>query len=227
MIECVIFDLDDTLFEEVEYCKSGFRQVATVLAKVITALSAEKIYDALWDQFRLGNSNAVFNVVLDQFDVTYDDNFIRRLIKIYRSHLPTIILPEDSKRVLDNLLIHKKLALLSDGYLPAQRLKIKALGIENYFQYIVLTEELGREFWKPSPVGFCKIVQKLNVQNPNCVYVGDNLTKDFIAPNRLGFRSIQLIRRNKLHNEPPPNSDANPEFIIESINTLPSLLKKL
>ena len=116
MIECVIFDLDDTLFEEVEYCKSGFRQIASVLAKETNTVSTDELYDALWHQFTSGDSKTVFNAVLDLFNITYDNNFIRRLITIYRSHLPAITLPEDSKSVLDHLQIHTKMALLSDGF---------------------------------------------------------------------------------------------------------------
>ena len=227
MIECIIFDLDDTLFEEVEYCKSGFRKIAAVLAEKTNVASIQEFYDAFWYQFKSGNPKTIFNSVLDQFNIDYDGNYIRRLIEIYRSHLPTITLPDDSRKVLDHLHLHSKIALLSDGFLPAQRLKLQALGIEHYFQCIVLTEELGRDYWKPSPVGFRKIVEELDVSNGNCVYVGDNLTKDFIAPNQLGFRSIQLKRPNKLHNDPPATIEGKPEFVIKSINVLPSLLKKL
>ena len=76
-------------------------------------------------------------------------------------------------------------------------------------------------------MGFRKIVEELRVKNKACVYVGDNLAKDFIAPNRLGFRTIQLMRPNKLHSIPAPNADAKPEFVLKSIGVLPSLLEKL
>ena len=227
MIECVIFDLDDTLFEEIEYCKSGFREISARLAKQTNVAASDEIYEALWNEFKQGKSGTIFNAVLDQFNLNYDHKFIVNLVKIYRDHLPTIALPEDSRKILDHLRNHFKIALLSDGFLPAQRLKIQALEIQNYFECIVLTEELGRDFWKPSPLGFKKIIKDLNVCCNKCVYIGDNLTKDFIAPNQLGFRTIQLIRQHKLHNSPPPNADAEPEFVINSMYELPSLLKKL
>ena len=65
--------------------------------------------------------------------------------------------------VLKTLKKRYKLALLTDGYLPAQRLKVQALGIEKYFQAIVYTEELGREYWKPSTRGFENILKELVV----------------------------------------------------------------
>ena len=227
MIECVIFDLDDTLFEEIEYCKSGFRKIASVLAKEAKIATPEEIYCALWNEFTSGDSQKVFNVVLDQFNISYDRRFIYGLVEKYRCHLPKITLPADSREILDLLRYRTKMALLSDGFLPAQRLKIQALKIEHYFQCIVLTEELGREFWKPSPVGFRKIIKELDVQCNHCVYIGDNLIKDFIAPNQLGFRTIQLIRPNKMHNSLSPDANAKPEFVIESMYELPVLLREL
>ena len=56
MITTVVFDLDDTLYDEIEYCKSGFAAVAEFLADWPEAPSAEtrRIFDALWEQFTAG-----------------------------------------------------------------------------------------------------------------------------------------------------------------------------
>jgi len=117
--------------------------------------------------------------------------------------------------------------LITDGFLPGQKLKVRALGIEKYFKCIVYTEELGREFWKPSPRGFETILEKLKEKAEMCVYVADNEKKDFIAPNKLGIRTIQLIRPVRLHTKESPNSDGKAEFVIKKITELAGLLEKL
>ena len=61
-----------------------------------------------------------------------------------------------------------------------------ALGIEKYFKFIVYTEQLGREGWKPSPAGLEKIMQTLKGKPENMAYIADNEKKNFIAPNKLG-----------------------------------------
>ena len=101
------------------------------------------------------------------------------------------------------------------------------LGIEKYFKCIVYTEQLGREYWKPSPVGFEKIMEALNVKPETIVYVADNEKKDFIAPNKLGFLTVQIIRPARIHTESSVEPDAAPQYLLRKITELPKLLEKL
>ena len=226
MITTVVFDLDDTLYDELEYCRSGFEVVAGFVANLPESPPAESIFDSLWKQFSAGNHTTTFNSVLDELGISYDENLIRELVKVYRNHVPKIILPDDSKEVLQQLSGEYTLALLTDGFLPAQKLKVQALGIEKYFKCIIYTEELGRDCWKPSPAGFKQIMQTLNTQPENMAYVADNENKDFIAPNRLGFLSIQIIRPARIHTSISRQDGTAAQFVIHKISELPALLEK-
>lgn len=227
MITTIIFDMDDTLYDEVDYCRSGFSAVADFLAKEPQMPPADRLFDCLWKQFSSGNHLTTFNTALDQLGVEYDKTFISRLVKVYRSHVPSIKLPPDSENILDQLAGKYTLGLLTDGFLPAQWLKVRALGIEKYFQAIIYTEQLGREFWKPSPAGFEKIMLALNAQPENSVYVADNEKKDFIAPNKLGILSIQLTRPARIHKDTSADPNASPAHVIKNITELPRLLDNL
>ena len=227
MITTVGFDLDDTLYDEIEYCKSGFSAVAEFLAGPPEAPPAERIFGALWKQFTDGNRKNTINAALDELEINYDDKLLGELVNVYRNHIPTIKLPDDSRDVLRELRAKYTLALLTDGFLPAQQYKVKSLGIEKYFQCIVYTEQLGRESWKPSPAGFEKILQILRKKPENMVYVGDNEKKDFIAPNKLGFLTVQLIRSARIHTSISAEPGAKAQFIIHKISKLPALLNEL
>ena len=119
------------------------------------------------------------------------------------------------------------MALLTDGFLPAQQLKVQALKIEKYFKCIIYTEQLGRQFWKPSPAGFEKLMQTLNAKPQAIAYVADNQMKDFIAPNKLGFLTIQIIRPARIHTSTSEDPDAAAQYVIRKITQLPTLLEKL
>ncbi|MBA7694189.1 Pyrophosphatase PpaX [subsurface metagenome] len=238
MITTVVFDLDDTLYDEIEYCKSGFAAVAEFLTNQSEAPSAEarRIFGALWEQLTAGNRTKTFNAALDELGIGYDDELIGELIEVYRNHKPKITLPQDSRDALCELSTKYTLALLTDGFLPAQEFKVQALGIEKYFKSIVYTEQLGRECWKPSPAGFKKIMQALKVEAENMVYIADNEKKDFIAPNKLGFSTIQLIRPARIHRavsvEPESAAPLRPsprraQHTISEISQLSGLLDKL
>lgn len=224
MITTIVFDLDDTLYDEIEYCRSGFDMVGQTLADKISSTSKERFFEALWEQFTSGNHTKTFNAALEKLNVSYDDKLIKEMITVYRNHEPKLSLPDDSADILEKLSGNYTLAMLTDGFLPAQRLKVQALGIEKYFKFIVYTEELGREFWKPSPVGFEKIMESLNVEPQQMVYIADNEVKDFIAPNRLGIRTIKLIRPAHIHMSTSPDPDAKPQYVIHSLGQLPTVL---
>ena len=228
MMTTVVFDLDDTLYDEIEYCKSGFASAAEFLANSVKA-PAEHILDALWKQFTAGNRKNTFNTALDELGISYDDNLIQKLTEVYRNHVPQITLPADSKDVLVHLSDKYTLALITDGFLPAQQLKVQALGIEKYFKCIIYTEQLGpdRSGWKPSPVGFEKLMQALNAKPETTAYIADNEKKDFIAPNKLGFLTIQIIRPARIHTASAPQSGAAARYIIYKIGQLPALLDGL
>jgi len=234
MITTVVFDLDDTLYDEIEYCKSGFAAVAEFLANPATAsasaeTSAEtrRISAALWEQFTAGNRTKTFNAALDELYMDYDDKLTGELIEVYRNHNPKITLPQDSRDVLCELSTKYTLALLTDGFLPGQKLKVRALGIEKYFKLIVYTEQLGREFWKPSPAGFEKIMQTLRTKPENTAYIADNEKKDFIAPNKLGFLTIQIKRPARIHRTVSVEPEAAAQHTIGEISQLSGLLEKL
>lgn len=226
MITTVVFDLDDTLYDEIDYCKSGFTAVAGSVANLSDAAPAEHIFDTFWKQFVSGNRTKTFNAGLDELGIRYDDGLIHKLIEIYRNHMPRIMLPQDSTDVLSKLSGKYTLALLTDGFLPAQRLKVQALGIEKFFEHIVYTEELGRDCWKPSPAGFEQLIEVLNTDPKSMAYIADNEEKDFIAPNKLGFCTIQIIRPARIHTESSAQAGAA-RYIIDTITQLPALLAGL
>ncbi len=233
MITTVTFDLDDTLYDEIVYCKSGFASAAEFLVYRASSIehraSAEDIFDALWKQFNSGNRKNTFNSALNELDIGYDEKLISKLIEVYRSHVPKIILPADSRDVLLQLSGKYTLALLTDGFLPGQQLKVQALRIEKYFKCIIYTEQLGpdQSGWKPSPVGFEKLMKTLNARPENIAYIADNEKKDFIAPNKLGFMTIQIIRPARIHTGTLQQSGAAARHIIHQISQLPALLDKL
>lgn len=207
--KAIVFDLDDTLYPERDYIQSGFQAVAQHLANPTT--SPDTLYDLLWTAFEKGPRDRVFNTVLKQLTRSDDQEIIAELINLYRRHHPKLQLAPPISHLLIELRKRYKLALISDGFLPAQQLKVEALGLTNSFDSIIFTEQLGREFWKPSPVAFEMTSKSLNCPPHNCVYIADNLTKDFIAPNQLNWSTVQLINPGQVHKDTtiPPANRAN------------------
>ena len=227
MIKLVIFDLDDTLYDEIDYCRSGFSAVGRYLAEKHTDTNPEAIFKTLWDQFTSGNHTRTFNIALESHGINYDENLIRLLVQHYRDHKPDITLPSDSWALLDELKEKYTLALLTDGFMPAQQLKVQALGIEGDFSVVVYTELLGREHWKPSTLGYEQILRQFNISAEHAIYIADNAEKDFIGPNSLGMPSIHVQRPNGIHAEKAINPASRPTYAANSIAEIPQLLANL
>ncbi len=189
----VIFDLDDTLFNELDYLKSAFSEIAKHIATEINS-EQQTVFD---DMLSLYHNNAnVFAEILERHKTGFG---IQDLLHIYRHHEPSIQLLEDRNLVLDNLKSKGiKMGLLSDGRSLQQRNKIKALHLNDYFEEIIISEEFGSE--KPNENNYLYF-QSLYGEG-DYFYIGDNVSKDFVSPNKLGWTSICILDNgNNIHKQ--------------------------
>lgn len=191
-IKAVIFDLDDTLYQEIEYVKSGYKKIAERFPEI------EDMYSKLWEAFLQGKK--AIDTVLKAKGF-FDESIKEECVSIYRNQIPDIVLSEQVKDLL-KLLKDKGflLGLITDGRPEGQKAKIRALNIEKFFDSIIITDELGGvEYRKPNERAYVLTCERLGVQFQQTVYVGDNIKKDFIAPEKLGMRSIYFKNREGLY----------------------------
>lgn len=192
-VQGVILDLDDTLYAEKEYVKSGF----SYLCDTEDCMKGE--FERLWQFFEEGV--APIDNLLKEKEL-FSETLKKKLLTAYRYHVPTIHLYPD---VLDFLREWRdcnprnKLGLITDGRVEGQNNKIDALGIRSKFDEIIITDELAglhgnvRRFRKPNPLAFQIMRERLGIDYSQLVYIGDNPKKDFQAPLRLGMQVIQFI----------------------------------
>lgn len=225
MIKAVVFDLDDTLISEKEYIRSGFKVVAKKIA-VEHNLNENDVYELMYETFNEDSKN-VFNRVLDKLCIQYEIDYIKELINCYREHMPDIKLYDDAKYIIETL--HQKgikLGMITDGYKITQRNKLKVLDIDNYFEYIVVTDELGREFWKPHSKPYEIIKNKLNLDYENMVYVGDNVSKDFVTANKLGMSTVFINREDGVYSNIEIDYEYLAKYEITSLLEVEKLIYK-
>jgi putative hydrolase of the HAD superfamily len=120
------------------------------------------------------------------------DTPLATYLDIYRNHQPEIALSEGVEEVLNGLKNKGViLGLVTDGRSNSQRNKIKALGLERWFEErnIIISEEFGSE--KTDKRNFTYFMEKYP-ERSYC-YVGDNTQKDFLAPNGLGWNTVCLL----------------------------------
>lgn len=220
MIKVIVFDMDDTLYPEEQYVKSGFKAVDIFLEnKGIIGF-----YPVAIELFDSGRRGKIFNDTLDILEIKYKEKDILNLIEIYRNHPPQINLFSDAELLIEELYKKYPLGLITDGYLDAQKNKVEALNLEKYFEKIVLTDELGRDNWKPSIFPYEIIKRYFNVEHNELVYIGDNATKDFITANKLGWTTIHVVRDSGEYKhrqvEPAYRAQFEVQSLLKVINIL-------
>lgn len=195
-IKAIVFDMDDTLYAEKDYVRSGFRSVDRWSRD---ELGITGFYETAWGLFESGQKQLLFNKALEALEVDYDEALIGRMVEAYRSHEPDIQLLDDARWILDQVKPEVKIGLISDGYLTAQQKKVKALKLHDKCHSLILTDQWGKEHWKPSRVPYETVSRELEVSHQQCVYIGDNATKDFVTANRLGWTTIHITRHSGIY----------------------------
>lgn len=220
----VAFDLDDTLYKEIDYLRSAYHEIAIYAAtNAGRELSeGERLYEEMLRTYR-GGGNAFrrLNEALNTH--TPLDTYLR----MYRSHRPDIHLAPEVRETLDVLKAAGcTLALITDGRSLQQRNKSAALGLDRWIADadIVISEEIGSE--KPDEANY-RCLMELHPEVQRFVYVGDNPKKDFLAPNRLGWTTVCLL--NNGENIHPQCFDSlpsqyQPQHRISSLSELMRLL---
>lgn len=190
-MKSVIFDVDNTLYSEMSYVKSGFIEVSKYLSNKYK-LDCDMIFKKMIDIFDVEGRGKVFNILLDDLNLSEKENVLN-LVYIYRFHAPNISLYDD---VLDTLIHLKeknyKLGIITDGRALVQKNKIDALNLNEIFDVIILTDALGSDFWKPSIVPYQIALDLLDSTPNESCYIGDDSFKDFLGPKSLNMKSIQV-----------------------------------
>lgn len=181
----IVFDLDDTLFDEREFIMQGFLAVSNFLADRIPQKKGFEELCELFYEKRL----LVFDRFLKNHGI-YTKSLSYRCVQVYRRAPRKIFLYPEAERCLVRF---KKfpLYLVTDGNFLVQERKVTALKIAPFFRKVLYTSRYGLKHAKPSEYCFIKIAG-LEQCEPKCVtYVGDNPAKDFVGIKPLGFRTIR------------------------------------
>ncbi|MED2802020.1 HAD-IA family hydrolase [Bacillus thuringiensis] len=224
MIKAVIFDLDDTLISERRYIESGYKHISKLLSEKLQK-DEQKLYQLLMDLFN-ENTRNVFNRVFDTFGISYTQNEMMELVEEYRNHTPIIQFFEDVLPCLKNLRSKGiNVGIITDGYANGQRQKLKALKAFNYFDEIIVTDELGRQYWKPHSKAFEIMKEKLDAKFDEMLYIGDNPEKDFYISN---IHPIQTVRiyRNGVYENREYLSNIKENHSIYSLDELDAIVKQ-
>ncbi len=218
---CAVFDIDDTLYLERDYVRSGFQAVGDWAAEW---LDIANFGDRCWCRFQSGRRHLIFDEVLRESGRETVPSLISALVEIYRTHAPAITLCPDAKAALHAISEIASLAVITDGPAASQCRKIEALGLKDLARPIVLTDVLGAELRKPHPRAFEHVMRCRPAGH--YIYIADNPAKDFTAPRQLGWLTVRVRRPGGLHSE-VANLAVTPDLEVTDCSPLLEWLMRL
>lgn len=190
----LIFDLDDTLYLERMHIFQGFLAVARELGEQFGIKASILYVDML--RFLKEGSTRVFDDLKEKHGLDFEP---KTLVPIYRESPRRLRLLPDVVPGLARLKTDgHRFALLTNGYKAIQRDKIRELGIKDLFELVLVTDDFGREAWKPSPKLMTHIMEKMGGELSDYLMIGnarDDL--EFARQAGIGFLYVQRERRLK------------------------------
>lgn len=206
-----VFDLDDTLYPEKDYQRSGYLHIAHYLTK----LYQQDVSDII-EKAAVQNKD-VLQEICDALSLP--DSVKQSLLWMYRLHIPTIELTSEVKCTLELIKSHcAAVAVITDGRSVSQRNKLFSLGLEEVD--CLVSEEWGES--KPGDIRF-KEIERLYPHESQYIYVGDNVKKDFITPKKMNWLTIGVRDSgNNIHSQDLSeiSDEYLPHFWINSLAEL-------
>lgn len=194
-LKVYVFDMDDTLYDESLFVQGGTKRVLKWLSEnyAIEFQLLDTQMNSVVTEFP---RNEWYQRLLDKTGIPYSKELINTLIEIYRNHAPCLHLHPDSASFLTKIRKEEGafLGLITDGMVSVQKVKAKCLGLDDMMDLSIFTWEKGEKFQKPHPWSFKYIEEKTGATGTECCYFGNDVTKDFLAPNKLGWHTVCICR---------------------------------
>lgn len=219
MIKAVIFDLDGTLLNRKESLENFINEQYERLHHLFSSIPKDKFISRFLELDNNGYvwKDKVYEQLITEFNLSQVswEMLLQDYLEQFKYHcvgFPHIVdMLEDLKN--NNI----ALGMITNGFTRFQLDNIEALGIEKYFQVILVSEAEGMK--KPNPEIFLKALSKLEVKPSESIYIGDHPKNDVEAAQTIGMKAIWK------KNEEFSMKEA--DAIIENYLELPLIIKNL
>ncbi|WP_122645621.1 HAD family hydrolase [Enterococcus mediterraneensis] len=208
MIEAVVFDVDDTIYDQ----QQPFRNAVNRLFPLV---SSEDMHD-LYIRFRVHSDENFGKVIAEEWTLEYMRTFrISQSLKdldyphiteeeallfqqVYEEELDNITMHEEIKKTLD-FLKNKNIpmGIITNGPTDHQYKKVKQLQLLDWVDKdnVLISQATG--FQKPDPEIFHLAEKEFVMNSQNTLYVGDSFENDVVGSKKAGWRSLWFNHRNR------------------------------
>ncbi len=204
----VLLDIDDTLFD----AERAYR-----MAEEIVFRELQRRYNLLtWDVFiehykwarklvhkqlsgsaSMHNRFLYFQTMMEMMGLTLEPGILLKLTNLYWRTVLRVSRPYPGvKKTLRILKEHNvRIGVVTDLLAHIQAEKLLRLGVDRYIDFMVSSEETGRE--KPHPSMFLTALHKAHMSPEEAIMVGDSLEKDVLGAKDVGITGVLFGSRDE------------------------------
>lgn len=199
MYKAVIFDLDDTLYD--------YQSVHELAMEKLKDFTCERFgiggreFDSAFSWARKAAKSLLGGTAASHNRMIYCQKMLEHLgrnpvdgaLDMYDCYWSAMLsgmkLRDGVMLLLERLRADGvKIAVCTDLTAHIQHRKIRQLDLVPYIDVLVTSEEAGAE--KPSEKIYSLVLEKLELEAEDCLFVGDSQEKDVDAPRRLGMSAM-------------------------------------
>jgi len=219
MIKAIFFDLDGTLLDREASLKHFTSTQYQRFSSALQGISPDNYISRFIELDCRGHvwKDKVYQSLVSEFSIqklSWQD-----LLRDYENQFIHSCVPFPHMRdTLD--ILHRDgyfLGIITNGRGTFQTGTIQGLGIENYFEVILISEVEGVR--KPEAEIFYRALQKLGVTAEQSVFVGDDPTTDVLGAKSIGMKAVWF--RESYWTE-----SVDADAIIEDLSMLPLLIQQ-
>jgi putative hydrolase of the HAD superfamily len=219
MIKAALFDLDGTLLDRDEsvflFINKQFERLNELLGHIPKMTYVQRFIEL--DNHGYVWKDKVYQQLVNEFEIskiTWEN-----LLKDYIYQFKNNCVPFTNLQFVLEELKRKNIVLgmITNGKGQFQMDNIKALGIESYFDTILVSELEGIK--KPEPEIFIRALERLNVSPSESVFIGDHPNNDVKAAQNVGMTGIWKTTSIK--------SNIKADFIVNELTEIPPIIEVL
>jgi putative hydrolase of the HAD superfamily len=151
-----------------------------------------------------------------------DERRVIRLLKMYRERVRRDLRPNSALiRLLSGLQARGvKLGIVSNGTTTDQMEQLERLQIKQFFDPIVISQQVGVR--KPNPSIFLQSIKSWRLRPANVLVVGDRTDWDVIGAHRAGMKSA--LTTQFVQGQNAESAQAQPDYVLTNLSELPRIL---
>lgn len=226
-IKCILFDVDDVLYDASLQAEMARLNAIRAMIEAGLPSDVENAYRVLKEIVKEYGPDYPrhFDKLLERLGLRWDPRVIAAGVVAYRETNMAYLRPyPDTVTTLLKLRdLGYRLGVVSDGRTVKQWQKLISLGLQHFFQYVLISEEAGSETIGPEM--FKTALEKLNLQPGEVAFIGKKLNPDILNANRIGIVSIRM-RRGESKNEEAEKDEMKPSYEVTKLSEILKILQQ-